>query len=133
VQEVVPFGPPIFEVLGDGAEVILVESDFHSLGLNLAERILRILHLVLLSLNLESVAILIVLVLEEFLENQVLIFLEDSAFAVNEGGKESQVFGREFAPPTAGSLCVEAFDEIVDLFFRDGGFDGLGVILEDAD
>jgi hypothetical protein len=24
VQEVVPFGPPVFEILGDGAEVILV-------------------------------------------------------------------------------------------------------------
>lgn len=97
VQEVVPLGHPIFEVLGDRAEILLVQRDFHTLGLDLAESIMRVFIFILLRLDLEPVAILIIFVLEEFLQNQVLVFLEHSGLAVDEGGEETEVLGREFS------------------------------------
>jgi hypothetical protein len=73
VQKIVPFRSPVLEVLGDGTEVLLVEGDLHPLCFYLAEGVLGVLHFLLLCFDLESVAILVVLVLEELLQDEVLI------------------------------------------------------------
>lgn len=89
MQEIVPLRPPILEVLGDGRKILHVKCDFHAFGLDLAERILRIFDLIFLGLHLETIAVLVMVVLEELLENDVLVFFKDSGLAVDEGREKS--------------------------------------------
>ena len=132
VEEVVPLWPPVLEVLGDGRKVLLVQRDLHALGLDLAEGILRVLHLILLGLHLEAIAVLVDIVLEELLKDDVLVFLEHSGLTVDEGREQSQVLGGQLAASRPGSLGVEALDQIIDLLLGNGRLDGRRVVLQDA-
>lgn len=93
MQEVVPLGHPILEVLRDRAEILLVQRDFYASCLDLAEIVMQVFILFILGLDFKPVAILIILILEEFLKDQVLVLLEDSCLAVDEGGEEAEVLG----------------------------------------
>lgn len=80
----------------------------------------------------ESIAIEIFLIFEELLQNNILVFLQNSSLAVDEGRKESKVLCGEVTASHAGSLSIEAFDQIIDFLFSDGGLDGFGVVLKYA-
>jgi len=78
----------------------------------------------------ETVAIVIFLILEELLQDNVLIFLQNTSFAVDEGGKETKILCGEVSAPHAGSLSIEAFDQIIDFLLSDCRLDGFGVVLK---
>jgi hypothetical protein len=67
MQEIIPFWSPVFEVFGDGGEILLVKGNFNSFGFDFAEGILRVLNLLLLGLYFEPVTVFVVLIFEEFL------------------------------------------------------------------
>ncbi len=85
LQEVVPFGSPVLEVLRDRAEVLLVEGNLHPLRLDLAVRILGELRLVLFGLHLEPITENILLVFKEMLQDDVLVLLQNAVLASDEG------------------------------------------------
>jgi hypothetical protein len=92
VEEVVPFGSPIFVVFGDGAEVLFIEGDVYSFGVDFAVGVLQIFHYVFFGLYLEAIAEIVFLVLEEMVEDDLLVLFQYSIFALNEGGEQSKVF-----------------------------------------
>ena len=65
MQKVVPLGSPVLEVLGDGAEVLLIQCYFYSFGPDFGVGVRGILNLILLGLDLETIAEVVVLILEE--------------------------------------------------------------------
>lgn len=91
MKEIVPLRSPIFEILRDGRKILLIKCNLHPFGLNLAEGILRVLHLIFLGLHLETIAVFVVIVFEEFLEDYVLVLLQHSRLAVYEGREEAKV------------------------------------------
>lgn len=78
----------------------------------------------------ESIAIEILFVLEELLQNNVLIFLQNTSLAVDESGKETKILCGEVSASHAGSFSIETFDQIVDFLLSDCRLDGLGVVLK---
>ena len=62
-----------------------VEGYLHSFALDLAELVLRVLLLVFLVDYLESIAEVVVFIFEKIVKNDVLIFLQDSVLAFDEG------------------------------------------------
>ena len=110
LQEIVPLRPPVLKILRNRTKVLLVERYLHSLGLYLAERVLRVLSLVFLGLYFEPIAKDVLLVFEKMLKDDVLVFFEDAFFAADEGREEPEVFSGQFGCPLAVSLDVEALD-----------------------
>lgn len=97
MKEIVPLGSPIFKVLRDGRKILFVKCDLHTFCLDLAEGILRILHLIFLGLHLETIAVFVVIVLKEFLEDDVLVLLQYSCLAVYEGREQAKILCCQFA------------------------------------
>lgn len=91
MKEIVPLRSPILEILRDGRKILLIKCNLHPFGLDLAERILRVLDLIFLGLHLEPIAVFVVIVFEEFLEDYVLVLFKHSRFAVYEGREEAKV------------------------------------------
>lgn len=91
MKEIIPLGSPILKILRDGRKILFVKCDLHTFCLDLAEGILRIFHLIFLGLHLEAIAVFVVIVLEEFLEDDVLVLLQHSCLAVYEGREQAKV------------------------------------------
>lgn len=91
MKEIVPLRSPILEILRDGRKILLIKCNLHAFGLDLAEGILRVFDLIFLGLHLETIAVFVVIVFEEFLEDYVLVLLQHSRFAVYEGREEAKV------------------------------------------
>ena len=110
MQEIVPLGSPILEVLGDRTEILLVKCNFNAFSTNLAEGILGSLLLILLGLNLEPVAIEIILILEEFLQDYVLVLLQNASLTVDESGEKTKILSGKLSASHARCLTVKTFD-----------------------
>jgi len=110
MQEIVPLGSPILEVLGDRTEILLVKCNFNAFSANLAEGILGSLLLILLGLNLEPVAIEIILILEEFLQDYVLVLLQNASLTVDESGEKTKILSGKLSASHARCLTVKTFD-----------------------
>lgn len=87
LQEIVPMRPPVLEILWNWNELLLVQGYLHSLALYLTKRIIWIFVLVFLVCCLETVAVLILRVLEELLQYNFLILFYYSVIALDESRK----------------------------------------------
>lgn len=94
---------------------------------------MRILYLIFLGFHLETIAVFVIVVLEEFLKDNVLVLLEDSGLAVDEGREKTKVLGGQLATSHPRSLSIEALNQIIYFLFGDGCLDGLRIVLKDAD
>lgn len=132
MKEIVPFWSPILEIFGNWAEILFIKGNFYSFCFDFAERILRVLLLVLLSFNFETITEVIILVFEEFIKDDVLVFLQNTVFTFNEGGEESEILCREISGSHSLGFFLKAFDQIIDFLLSNGCLDGFGIVLENA-
>ena len=89
MEEVIPLRSPIFIVFGDGTKVLFIQGDFDSFSFDFAERILRVLYLILFRLYFETIAKEILFIFEEVLQDYILILLQNAIVALYEGREES--------------------------------------------
>lgn len=95
MKEIIPFGSPIFVILGDRTKVLSVKSDFNSLAFDLAELILLIFLFIFFFNNFEPVAVIVVFIFEEMLKDDVLVFLQNTIFAFYESREKTQILSSQ--------------------------------------
>ncbi len=114
-QEVIPFWSPVFEELWNWTEILLTKSNFHLVFQNLVinwmicwqlQWIDNLFFLLLLKLKFETPQV--INIFEETVQNNLLIFLNDTILALNKSREESQVLGCKESFPSG--LLEERID-----------------------
>ncbi len=132
MQEIVPFRSPIFEVFGDRTKILIMQCYLNSFSFDFTKWILRILNLIFLCLDFKPIAIFIFFILEKFIKNQILIFLEDSILAFNKGRKQSKIFCSQLSSSHSGCFIIETFDEIIYFFLTNSSLNSFWIILKNS-